>query len=114
MIVKQNRMILLLAAVLLLAQWLMPVAVSAAEPLDPNRDCELTISLNYQGKPVSGASYNLYRVADVSETGKFTICAPFTDYPIEFSDMTTENSVLWHKRWIPSLKWTGFRRILKV
>lgn len=90
MIVKQNRMILLLAAVLLLAQWLMPVAVSAAEPLDPNRDCELTISLNYQGKPVSGASYNLYRVADVSETGKFTICAPFTDYPIEFSDMTTE------------------------
>lgn len=90
MIVKQNRMILLLAAVLLAAAWLMPVAASAAEPLDPNRDCELTIAFTCQGKSVSGASYNLYRVADVSESGEFTICAPFTAYPINFADMSTE------------------------
>lgn len=90
MIVKQNRMILLLVAVLLAAAWLMPVAASAAEPLDPNRDCELTIAFTYQGKPISGASYNLYRVADVSKNGEFTICAPFTDYPVNFGDLSTD------------------------
>ena len=90
MIVKQNRMILLWLAVLLIAAWVMPVVVSAVEPVDPSRDCELIIEYSHEGVPITGAPYYLYRVADVSAEAEFTLCAPFTAYPIDFDGMTEE------------------------
>ena len=90
MIVKQNRMILLWLAVLLLAAWVMPVGVAAVEPVDPSRDCELIIEFAYEGRPLPDAPYYLYRVADISAEGEYTICDPFTAYPVNFDNMTQE------------------------
>ncbi len=89
MIVKQNRLILPLLVMLLVA-WL-SVGVSAAEALDTTRDCELIIEYTHDGEPIAGAPYALYRVADVSADGEITVCDPFSAYPLDFSDLTGEN-----------------------
>lgn len=88
MIVKQNRLILPLLVVLLVC--LLSVGTFAAEPLDPTRDCALIIELKYEDRPVSGAPYCLYRVADVSADGELTVCAPFSGYPVNFEDLSGE------------------------
>ena len=91
MIVKQNRMILpILAVLLLLTAWLSPVAAYAAEPLDPNVDCELIIRYTYEGQPIDGAPYCLYRVAEADAEANLTMCEPFSAYPVDYSEMTQE------------------------
>ena len=89
MIMKRKILILPLLAVLL-AAWL-SVGVSAAEAMDPTRDCELIIEYIHNGQSVAGAPYALYRIAEVNDDGEITVCEPFRAYPLDFSQLTGEN-----------------------
>jgi hypothetical protein len=91
MIVKQNRLILsLLAVLLLLVTWLPPVGVCAAETLDPTRDCELIIEFLHQDQPIPGAPYCLYQIAAWSADGELSMRDDFSAYPVDFTTMTQE------------------------
>ena len=65
---------LVLCAMLLL---ICPFA-RAAETVDLDASCTLTIQFSHQEKAVSGAVFQLYRVADVNASMKFAAAAPFT------------------------------------
>ena len=45
----------------------------ALETLDPDRSCSLTLSCAYDGAPIEGMALRLYRTADVSARGKYTL-----------------------------------------
>lgn len=90
MIMKHIRSILsVLAAVLLLAAVVAPCAM-AVESIDLQRKGELIIEYRYEGKPVTGAAFCLYRVADLDEEGVVTLTGDFADYPVDVKDLSQE------------------------
>lgn len=44
-----------------------------AHPVDPAQTGTLTIECHYEGSPVSGKTFSLYRVASVSPAGEYTL-----------------------------------------
>ena len=70
---------LLLAAFLLAA--LLPQAL-AAGLIETDRPVTLTVRFFHDKAPVSGAPFSLYRVADVSAYGEFTLTGDFKDDPV--------------------------------
>lgn len=84
---KRNiRAALLLVAVLALT--LLPVAAQGA--IDTEKDVTLTVRYWHDKTPVSGVPVSLYRVADVSAYGEYTLCGDFKDYPVRVSDLDSE------------------------
>jgi hypothetical protein len=83
----------LLLAVLVLLGTLAPWAW-AAETVDPAQRGELIIEYVYDSKPVTGAMFCLYRVADVDANGMYTLCGAFADYPVVLNDRSDSN---WRK-----------------
>lgn len=47
----------------------------------------LTVYFGDGQEGFSGATFNLYRVGDVSETGTFTLSGSFSDYPVELEGL---------------------------
>jgi len=70
----------LLALVLALA--LLPVCALAAEKIDLDRDCQLCISYQDGDKALSGASFSLYRVADLDADGTPTATTEFASFNV--------------------------------
>ena len=73
-------------AITLLIVLLCTVSVSAAahEVPDPDRLGSITVAMTYRGRPISGGSLTVYRVADVvSENGNMVF-----DYTDDFADCT--------------------------
>lgn len=66
---------------------LLSVQVSAAVDIDVNRNTTMTISYQNNGKPLVGAQFELYRVADVDAKGVFTLAEPFTQYPVRINGL---------------------------
>ena len=62
---------------------LMPFAAFAGT-IDIDRDSKLTITYRDGDKPLSGAAFDLYLVADVDSDGKRTPAGAFKDYPVNF------------------------------
>lgn len=75
----------LLAALLLLA--LLPLPVSAAGRIETDRPETLTILFEHNGTPVAGAPFSLYRVADVSASGTFTLTGDFKNDPVRLDGL---------------------------
>ena len=78
---------LLLAAFLLAA--LLPQAL-AAGLIETNRPVTLTVRFFHDKAPVSGAPFSLYRVADVSAYGEFTLTGDFKDDPVRLDDRSSD------------------------
>lgn len=68
---------------LLLITALFPVTAFARESVDMSRtDC--TLSIQY---PCAGIPFRLYRVADISESGNFTLTGNFKESKVSFVDL---------------------------
>lgn len=61
----------------------MPAASSAAS-VDTTATADLTIILTPDGVAVPGADFKLYRIADISKSGNFTLTPPFSNFPVVF------------------------------
>lgn len=77
-----------LAAALVLALTLLPVAAQGA--IDTDRAVTLTVRYWHEKTPIEGAPVEIYRVADVSAYGEYTLCGDFAGYPVRVSDLDAE------------------------
>lgn len=76
---------------LLLAVLLLPsMQAFAAGRIDPDKEVSLTIQFTYNGRNISGATFDLYRVADVSQWGSFTLTGDFAGYPVSLDTQKSE------------------------
>ena len=89
---KLHRRIAGLLLSLLLATILLPAEVSAAGSIDLNREVQLNITYQDQGKPLEGAEFSVYRVADVDAYGEFQTTEEFSQYNV---DIRGENDEAW-------------------
>lgn len=60
-----------------------PTTVFAAGPIEPNRDASLTVSYKDGTTPISGTTFDIYKVADTDEYAKMTLTSQFSSYPID-------------------------------
>lgn len=58
----------------------------AAGAIDVDKDTTLTISYQNEGTAISGARFDIYRVADVDAYAQMTLTERFVDYPITLED----------------------------
>ena len=85
---KQTKRLLSLLLCLACVVALFPARASAAGAVDTKHASQLTIS--YQdGGPLAGVAFDLYRVANVDETGVFRVTDDFSKYPLEFRNLTS-------------------------
>lgn len=76
------------AAVLLLCLLIfVQLPVSAAGLIETSHACMLTIRYLDGNTPVSGAPFELYRVADISEYGELTLTGDFASYPVRLDGL---------------------------
>lgn len=76
---------------LLLLLMLMPTTVFAAGFIDTDRTISLTIDYQDGDIAISGARFDLYRVADVDRYTHMTLTEEFAGYPIVFDDADQES-----------------------
>ena len=79
----------------LLLLMLLPAAVFAQGQIDTEQDSSVTLHYLDEKTPVPEAAFALYRVADISATGKFSLTGEFTDaekYPIS---LDCEDTAAW-------------------
>lgn len=89
-----HRMIVGILAVLLgLSGMVTAMAASDGLLIDPDQDGSLTIYFGRDGQHFSGVEFYLYRIADVSPQGAFTITKEFANYPVSLDDLETESDV---------------------
>ena len=67
----------------LITALLFPLIVSAAGSIDTGREVQLNISYQDEAVALSGAAFDIYRVASVDESGELTPVAPFEQYHVE-------------------------------
>ena len=68
---------------------LLPQAL-AAGLIETDRPVTLTVRFFHDKAPVSGAPFSLYRVADVSAYGEFTLTGDFKDDPVRLDDRSSD------------------------
>lgn len=90
MIMKHIRSMLAVLAVIMLLTASVGTFAFAAGSIDLDARGELIIEYVYEGRPVSGAGFYLYRVADLDEDGAVTLCGPFADYPVDTKDLSQD------------------------
>ncbi|WP_165444055.1 Cna B-type domain-containing protein [Lachnoclostridium sp. Marseille-P6806] len=66
----------------LLIALLFPARAEAAGSIDTGRDVTLTLRYIHEGKAISGATFTLYKVAEVDAYGTFTRTPAFSGYPL--------------------------------
>ena len=65
--------------------------------IDTGRKVTLTLQYHYDNKPIEGAVFNIYRVADVTKAGGFRFISPFSDvYDPEDEWFTVIDKMLQH------------------
>lgn len=67
--------------VCLLVLLAVPVTVFA-EPIDTTKEAKLTVCFEDNGTGIADVEFNIYRVADVSIDGIFTLSGDFSSYPV--------------------------------
>lgn len=59
----------------------------ARRTIDLNRETSLTVCFRTDSGGFHGVEFRLYRVADVSETARFTLTGDFAEYPVIVNDL---------------------------
>ena len=62
------------------------VPAYAAGAIDPDKDVQLTIAYKQNEAAISGAKFDIYKVADVDAYAQMTLTSRFSGYPIAFDD----------------------------
>lgn len=83
---KHRAAAVLLLCLLIFAQ----VSVSAAGLIDTTHACTLTVRYLDGNTPISGAPFELYRVADISAYGELTLTEEFSAYPVRLDDLDSD------------------------
>jgi len=76
---RMNKFFAVLIAVMLLAS----LPAIAMEKIDTGKDVRLSISFSDDGMGLSGAQFDIYRVAKIDKAGKATLIAPFDKYNVD-------------------------------
>ena len=83
---KMKKRIVSIAAGLLAAVSMLSVQAFAAGKIETDKNSEMTIHYKYEDEKVSNVEFELYRIADVSEFGVFTVTEEFEQYQIDLGD----------------------------
>ncbi len=75
---------------LLLFLCLRPVTADALTALEPERDCSLTLYYSQNGEGFPELTIQLYRVAEAAADGTFSLIEPFSGYPVNIHDITSQ------------------------
>ncbi|MCQ2512136.1 MAG: Cna B-type domain-containing protein [Lachnospiraceae bacterium] len=78
-----HKMISTLLLCLVLLLFVFPITVFSAEPIEPERDVDITVSFKDDITPITDARFSIYRVANVSESAHISLTEQFASYPIE-------------------------------
>lgn len=78
----------MLLAALLVLNWMM--AAWAAEPINEENALSLSIQYENSGQPLVGASFKLYRVADMDDRGVYTLTEDFQDLNVDLNVLESE------------------------
>lgn len=60
----------------------------AAEPLNLDMPCEIAIHYEHEGNSLNSARFSIYKVAELSSSGRFSLVGDFKDYPLKINDLT--------------------------
>lgn len=80
-----------LILVLLMAVSLLPMSAFAADPIDTSAKGSLTVDYRYESSPISGAAFEIFKIADVDPYVNFTLTQKFAKYPVQLEDNTVES-----------------------
>lgn len=78
---------LMLAVLVLLGQ------TTAFAQIDTQKLTSLTIAYKIKNNPVSGVTFNLFRVADVSLDGKYSLSGDFRDYSVSLENLNNNDKL---------------------
>ncbi len=78
-------LMIFLASLVLLGSLLIPGF--AADGIKTENTCTLTVYFGQDGAGISGASFRLYQVANVSEDANFTLTGSFAQYPVNLNGL---------------------------
>ena len=63
----------------------------AGSNIDVNKDSSIAIQFRYNGVVFSGVDVKTYRVADVNQYGKYTLCGEFASLPVSIDGVTSQS-----------------------
>lgn len=90
---KQHKLPRALALLLgLLLACAMPLTAFARTRLDPAQPCSLTVVCQSGTTPLPGVTVDLTRVADVNETGDYTLAGAFANCPVTLQGLDTSDA----------------------
>lgn len=91
----KNLSIILISLFLILS--ILPTTIFSSEDgvFDAERDTEFTIYYQYEGKPIPGAEFAIYKVAEADANFNLTILDEFKDFPIGDLSKITQDE--WNK-----------------
>lgn len=64
-----------------------PSSVFAQEKVDISREASVKVYFEADGNGFADVEFCIYRIADVSEEGNFTLSGDFLDYPISLGNL---------------------------
>lgn len=77
---KKTKKVLSAVWLCLLLLTVLPWQAYAIDPIELDRDVTLTVHYRQDGKPMSGARFDIYRVADTAKYAEFTTCGDFAGF----------------------------------
>ncbi len=66
------------------------ITATALDEFDVTKECSLTISYMYEEKPIAGASFDVFRVADVSTDKTITLVDEFKNSGVQLNGLDNE------------------------
>ena len=87
---KKNKNWILGMVFFLLIAMILPVTAFARGSVDIDHPASLNVSCTHNGSPLSGVSFDLYKVADMDSYGRYTITDTFSGYSVSLDQKTAE------------------------
>ena len=66
------------------------ISATALEAFDVNKECSLTVSYMYEKQPIVGASFDMYKVADISTDKIITLVDEFKNCGVQLNGLDNE------------------------
>lgn len=89
---KRNRRVAAVICSILMLLMLLPFPALAAGSIDPDKEVKLSLSYQDDTKPVAGAQFDIYLIAEVDESGELTPTETFSQFPV---DIRGKNDEAW-------------------
>ena len=81
---KLKKLTVVLLCCMLLVGQMLTVTASAAQKIS------LTVEYKHENLPISGAQFDIYKIADVNNKGEISAVSPFNLYALDFSKIDSE------------------------